>query len=90
MGFLLDAAAKISVSNVRKALDGMRVAAIRNLRETSSCRIPRLVRLRVRTLPERDGFTKTIKGKACVWKARQHATKKIIGAPLKPLSDAMA
>lgn len=92
LGFLLDvaAAAKISVGDVRKALDGMRVAVARNLRETSSSRIPRLVRLRVQILPVRDSFTKIIKGKTCVWKARQHATKKIVGSPLKPLSDAMA
>jgi len=91
LAFLLDvaAAAKISVSDVRKALDGMRRTVARNLRETSSSRIPRLVRLSVRILPARDGFTKTIKGKACVWKARQNATKKIVGTPLKPLSDAM-
>ncbi len=92
LGFLLDvaAAAKTSVGDVRKALDGMRVAVARNLRETSSSRIPRLVRLRVQILPVRDSFTKIIKGKTCVWKARQHATKKIVGSPLKPLSDAMA
>ncbi len=92
LGFLLDvaAAAKISVGDVRKALDGMRVTVARNLRETSSCRIPRLVHLRVRILPARDSFTKTISGKTCVWKARQHATKKILGAPLKTLTDAMS
>ncbi len=92
LGFLLDvaAAAKTSVGDVRRALDGMRVAVARNLRETSSSRIPRLVRLRVQILPVRDSFTKIIKGKTCVWKARQHATKKIVGSPLKPLSDAMA
>ncbi len=92
LGFLLDvaAAAKTSIGDVRRALDGMRVAVARNLRETSSSRIPRLVRLRVQILPVRDSFTKIIKGKTCVWKARQHATKKIVGSPLKPLSDAMA
>ena len=93
LDFLLDLAnaAKITIEDARSALDGMRAVVCRNLRgPKSSSRIPRLVRLRVQILPVRDSFTKIIKGKTCVWKARQHATKKIVGSPLKPLSDAMA
>ena len=92
VAFLVDlaAAAQISIETVRRFLDALRIVAARSLKETSSSRIPGLVHLRVRILPARDGYTKVIKGKACVWKARQYDTKKISGAALKQLCVAVA
>ena len=79
LDFLLDlaSAAQISLADARRGLNGIRVVVVRSLREKSLSRIPRLVSLRLQTLPAREGFTKTIKGKACVWKARQHGINKI-------------
>jgi nucleoid DNA-binding protein len=84
------AVAQILVESVRRVLDAMRVAVARNLRETCSCRIPGLVHFRVRVLPAREAHTKMISGKACVWKARQHETKKLAGSALQQLSAAIA
>ena len=89
--FLVDVAAKaeVSVETVRRILDGMRVTAARNLRETSSCHIPGIARLQVRTLPQRAETTKIIKGKPCVWKARPKPAKKIRAYSVKQLSAAV-
>lgn len=92
LAFILDVAAqgKISVCDVRKVLDGLRVAVARHLRESSTTRIPQLVQLRVKTLPARDTVTKMINGKERVWKARQYATKKVVGSALKALQEVIA
>ena len=90
--FLVDVAAlaEVSVETVRKVLDGMRTTAARSLRETSSCQIPGVAHLKLRVLPEREEFTKMIKGKPCVWKARPKPVKKIMAYSLKQLSTAVA
>ena len=92
LDFLLDlaSAAKITIEQARSVLEGVRIVVARNLRcgPQPSSRIPLLVSLRLQTLPAREEFTKTIKGKACVWKKRPQM-KKIVATPLKPLTDAM-
>jgi len=90
LGFLCDVAAEanISVGDVRKMLDGMRVVVGRNLNENKYTRIPDLVRLRVRALPARSGVTVSISGKRRDFKAKED-TKKLLGNVLKPLKDAM-
>ena len=90
MGFLCDVAAEanISVNDVRKLLDGIRVVLGRNLNEHKYTRIPDLVRLRVRALPARDAFTVSIKGKERTFAAKQR-TKRVAGAALKWLREAM-
>jgi len=92
LAFILDVAAegRLSVADVRKVLDGLRLAVGRHLRESSSTRIPALVQLRMKTLPARAEVTKIIKGKPRVWKARQHAKKKLVGSALKPLCEVIA
>ncbi len=90
MGFLCDVAAEanISVNDVRKLLDGIRVVLGRNLKEHKYTRIPDLVRLRVRALPARDAFTVSIKGKERTFAAKQR-TFRVAGAALKWLREAM-
>ena len=90
MGFLCDVAAEanISINDMRKLSDGMRVVLGRNLNEHKYTRIPDLVRFRIRSLPARDGVSITILGKERKFEAKQR-TERVAGTALKWLRDAI-
>lgn len=88
--FIMDVAnaAKKPVCDVRKFLDGMRIALGRNLAENKYTNIPGIMNLRIGTLRERKAEMRLIKGKMWLTKAIPER-RKVFGGPVKRLSDAL-
>ena len=89
--FLTDVATQstLSLADVKKCLDGLRITVSRNLRENQKCRIPNLVSLKLKIYPARAATKQMIFGKEKLVKARPKDVQKIIASPMKELKDSV-
>ena len=79
----------VQLNDVKKVLDGIRIATCRHLRENGQCRIPNLMSMKLKIYPARDERKQIICGAEKTVKARAEK-KRIIASPLKPLKDGVS
>jgi len=85
--FIQEVAAKsgLSMASVRKLLAALKPTVIGQLRKKGCCRLAGMCRLKIKTMPPREGRTQAGLGKVIHIKARPQPTTKITVITLKPL-----
>ena len=78
----------IDRAEVQKTLEAIHKVVVRQLLEDKSSRLPTLLRLRLKILPERAAFTRMAFGKEVQVRGREKPLKKVLLGAMRPLNEA--